>query len=192
MAISIVSMKHVHEGWAKYSVATFRLETGETVRREIEDHGRAAAVLPYDEKRKTAILVRQFRAPVHVTTGEEDLLEAIAGLVEEDDPQDTGRREAHEEAGLRLRKLERVAHVWSMPGLSTERMSLFLAAYDSSDREGLGGGAVGEGEHVVAEEIALAELARLADAGELTDMKAFVLIQTLRLRRPDLFERLSR
>ena len=187
MTTAIVTMKNVHEGWAKYSVGTFRLENGETVRREIEDHGRAAAVLPYDEKRKTAMLVGQFRAPVFVTTREEELLEAIAGLVEEEDPEETGRREAHEEAGLRLRKLERVAEVWSMPGLSTERMSLFLAAYEASDRESAGGGAVGEGEHVVVEEIALSELARRVDAGELRDMKAFVLLQTLRLRRPDLF-----
>lgn len=188
MTIAIVTMKNVHEGWAKYAVGTFRMENGETVKREIEDHGRAAAVLPYDEKRKTAILVRQFRAPVFVTTGEVDLLEAIAGLVEEEDPQETGAREAHEEAGLRLRKLERVAQAWSMPGLSTERMSLFLAAYEASDRESAGGGAASEGEHVVVEEIALSELARLCDAGELIDMKAFALIQTLRLRRPDLFE----
>jgi hypothetical protein len=40
-----------------------------------------AAVLPYDERRKTAILIRQFRAPVFVTVREGDLLGAIAGLV---------------------------------------------------------------------------------------------------------------
>jgi nudix-type nucleoside diphosphatase (YffH/AdpP family) len=187
MTITTVGLQTVHEGWAKYQVGTFRLQNGDTIRREIEDHGRAAAVLAYDERRKTAMLVRQFRAPVFITTGQDSLLEAIAGLVEEDDPEDTGRREAHEEAGLKLRKLERVAQVWSMPGLSTERMSLFLAAYEASDRESAGGGSASEGEHVIVEEITLAELARLADAGELTDMKAFVLTQTLRLRRPDLF-----
>jgi hypothetical protein len=66
-------------------------------------------------------------------------------------------------------------------------MSLFLVAYEASDREGEGGGAASEGEHVAVEEIPLAELARRADAGELTDMKAFALTQTLRLKRPDLF-----
>ena len=188
MTISIVSMKSVHEGWAKFSVASFRLQNGDTIRREIEDHGRAAAVLPYDEGRKTAILVRQFRAPVFVTAGEESVLEAIAGLVEEDDPEDTGRREAHEEAGLRLRRLERIAEAWSMPGLSTERMSLFLAAYGAENRESYGGGHAGEGEQIIVEEIALGALARMADSGELSDMKALVLVQTLRLKRPDLFE----
>ncbi len=39
------------------------------------------------------------------------------------------RREALEEGGLRLGALEHVATVWSMPGVSTERMALYLAEY---------------------------------------------------------------
>jgi hypothetical protein len=37
-------------------------------------------------------------------------------------------------------------------------------------------------------EIALSELAQLVDKGLLTDTKSFLLVQTLRLRRPDLFD----
>jgi hypothetical protein len=33
----------------------------------------------------------------------------------------------------------------------------------------------------------LAELAAMADAGQITDMKTLAVVQTLRLRRPDLF-----
>ena len=187
MTITTISLDTVYDGWARYYVASFRLENGETIRREIEDHGRAVAVLPYDERRRTAILVRQFRAPVFVAAGEPSLLEAIAGIVEEPDPADAGRREAQEEAGLHLRSLEFVAEAWTMPGLSTERMSLFLARYDESDRRTAGGGAPGEQENIAVEEIGLSELAAMADAGRLKDMKALVLTQSLRLRRPDLF-----
>jgi len=35
----------------------------------------------------------------------------------------------------------------------------------------------------------LNELARLADSGKLADIKTLVLVQTLRLRRPELFLR---
>jgi nudix-type nucleoside diphosphatase (YffH/AdpP family) len=187
MAITTISLDTVYDGWARYSVASFRLENGETIHREIEDHGRAVAVLPYDERRRTAILVRQFRAPVFMASEELSLLEAIAGIVEEPDPADAGRREAQEEAGLFLRNLERVAEVWTMPGLSTERMSLFLARYDEGDQRSAGGGVPGEQENITIEEIALSELAAMADFGRLTDMKALVLTQSLRLRRPDLF-----
>ena len=188
MTIAIVSMQTLYEGWAKYSLATFRLKGGETVRREIEEHGRAVAVLPYNERLRTAILVRQFRAPVFVAAGEADLIEAIAGLVEEPEPEDAARREAHEEAGLALKSLELVAAVWTMPGLSTERMSLYLAAYDISDRIADGGGAAQEQEYLEVVELPLAELAQSADTGRLADMKTLALVQSLRLRRPDLFK----
>ena len=51
--------------------------------REVEDHGQAVAVLPYDPIRKTALLVEQFRTPPFVTNGQEHTLEAIAGSVDE-------------------------------------------------------------------------------------------------------------
>ena len=36
-------------------------------------------------------------------------------------------------------------------------------------------------------ELPLTEIAAMSDAGTLTDMKTLLLVQTLRLRRPDLF-----
>ena len=98
------------------------------MRREVEDHGAAVCVLPYDPVRRTAILVRQFRAPVFLAAEQEELLEAIAGLVSPD-PAACGRREAMEEAGLALHAVEHVASVWTMPGVSTEFMHLYLAPY---------------------------------------------------------------
>ena len=40
-----------------------------------------------------------------------------------EDAESSARREAMEETGIRLRALEPVAAVWSMPGVSTERLS---------------------------------------------------------------------
>lgn len=176
-----------HEGWGRLLVATIRLPDGRIMRREIEDHGRAVVVLPYDPVRRSAVLVAQFRAPVFLTTGEEASLEAIAGMLESDDPVDCAKREAHEEAGLALRDLDHVATVWSMPGVSTERLDLYVAAYGPADRVGDGGGVADEHEDIAVVELPLAELAARADAGTLADMKTLVLVQTLRLRRPDLF-----
>ena len=87
-----------------------------------------------------ALLVRQFRAPVYMSAGRDDLLEAIAGIVDEDDAAAAARREALEEAGLTLTKLDHVGCLWSMPGIATERMDLFLAVYREADRIGAGGG----------------------------------------------------
>jgi nudix-type nucleoside diphosphatase (YffH/AdpP family) len=186
MKIEFIQVDTVFSGWGKYLVATFRC-AGQTIRREIEDHGTAAAVLPYDAERRTAVLVRQFRAPAHFATGQKDTLEVIAGIVESSDPGACVRREAMEEAGLALAELEHVAKVWSMPGVSTERVDLYLAPYGAAHRVAPGGGVAGEHEATTVAEIPLAELARLADAGQLDDMKTLALLQTLRLRRPELF-----
>jgi len=184
--MEIIRIDTVHSGWAKFMIATVRLADGRTFRREIEDHGAAACVLPYDPVRRTAVLVRQFRVPVYYAAREAHTLEAIAGIVDEVDPSDTARREAREEAGLELGELEPVAAGWTMPGVSTERMHLYLATYRGRAREGRGG--VDEDEDITAVELSLAELAALADTGKLTDIKTLVLVQTLRLRRPDLFK----
>jgi nudix-type nucleoside diphosphatase (YffH/AdpP family) len=176
-----------HRGWTTLSVVTFVLPDGTKFTREIEDHGRAACVLPYDPDRRTALLVRQFRAAVFVASGETDLLEAIAGLVDQGDGHDTARREAMEEAGVQLRNLETVATVWTSPGISTEQSQLFLATYSAGDRTGEGGGLAAEHEEITVVEIALPELASLADTGRINDMKTLALLQTLRLRHPALF-----
>jgi nudix-type nucleoside diphosphatase (YffH/AdpP family) len=134
-----------------------------------------------------AVFVRQFRAPVLASSGEAWFVEAIAGLTDGQPPEKAALREAFEETGLKLKSLEPVGFLWTMPGLSTERMDLYLASYSPSDRVGQGGGAKGEHENITVLELPLRELAAMADIGVLADMKTFALVQTLRLRRPELF-----
>ncbi|TMJ50944.1 MAG: NUDIX hydrolase [Alphaproteobacteria bacterium] len=171
--MEITHVETVHSGWAKFLLAAVRLPDGRSFRREIEDHGTAACVLPYDPGRRTAVLVRQFRAPIYYAAREAD-------------PAETARREAREEAGLELGAIEPVGEGWTMPGISTERMHLYLATYRDRAREGRGG--VDEDEDITAVEFGLNELARLADSGKLADIKTLVLVQTLRLRHPQLFQ----
>src|SRR3974390_259698 len=108
-------------------------------------------------------------------------------MVDDGDAEATARREALEEAGLQLGPLEALATVWPSPGMMTERVALFLAPYSAADRVGAGGGLKEEHEEIEVIEIPLREIAALADQGTLADMKTFALVQSLRLRRPDLF-----
>src|SRR5688500_12534350 len=125
MAHEIVDVEAVYEGWARLLVAKVRLPDGRIAKREVEEHGDAVAVLPYDPVRRVAMLITQFRTPVFYQGETENLLEAPAGLLEDDGPEQCARREAMEEAGLRLGALEPVAIVWPMPGISTERIHLY-------------------------------------------------------------------
>jgi len=183
----IVRTEAVFEGFSRLLIATIELPDGQTIRREIEDHGRAVCVLPYDPARRTAILVRQFRAPAALADGREHVLEVVAGSVEDETIDACVHREAFEEAGLKLHTLEHLGTAWSMPGISTEQMDLYLAPYSEADRVGLGGGVDDEHEGITVIELPLAERAAMADAGQIMDMKTLVLVQTLRLRKPELF-----
>lgn len=177
----------VHKGWSTFVIADVTLPNGERHQREIEDHGVAVCVLPYDPVRRVALVIEQFRAPMFYAEAVAALLEAPAGILDEADPEAAARREALEETGLRLGKLETVSRVWCMPGISTERMHLYLAAYSEADRVGPGGGLAEEGECIKVLELPLSRLANLADDGALTDAKTLILVQTLRLRYADLF-----
>jgi nudix-type nucleoside diphosphatase (YffH/AdpP family) len=183
----IKQIETLHEGWRKLLKLTVEMPDGRTMAREVLNSADAAAVLPYDPEARKVILVRQFRAPVMHVEGQPDVLEAVAGLLDEDAPEACARREAMEEAGLRLRDLEKVAAAWSTPGITTERLHLFLAPYTSADRVGEGGGLAEEHEDIEVLEIGLDELLGMLEQGAITDMKTLVLIQALQLRRPELF-----
>ena len=144
----ILGRKTKYAGYLTIEKLRLRLAGGAEVFREVESHGDAAAVLPYDAEHRCALVVRLFRAPVLVATGEGLSEEACAGMIEHEDAPETARREANEELGVDLKSLELVARVWSSPGVSTERQSLFLAPYRPSDRSGKGGGVQGEHEGI--------------------------------------------
>jgi nudix-type nucleoside diphosphatase (YffH/AdpP family) len=185
----IVTTEVTHARWSRMIVATIRMADGVLTQRDIEDHGEAAAVLPYDPERRVALLVRQFRTPPLYAAGDGLVLELPAGRIDEADAAACARREALEETGLQLDQLEFVARVWTMPALSTERAWLYLAPYTAAHRIGEGGGVAEEHEEIMVVEMPLNQLAGMADAGTLTELKLFTLLQTLRVRRPELFDR---
>lgn len=187
MEPKILSTRVVHDGWTKFLLAQVRLEDGAEVEREIIDHGNAVAVLPYDDARRTVILVELFRPAVFFQEKTPRLLEALAGMTDEEKPENAARREAKEEAGLRLGTLEPVGSVWSSPGILAERVDLFLASYRESDRLSEGGGLAAEHEGITVREMPAAELWAMVERGAVSDMKTLTLTLSLRVRHPELF-----
>jgi nudix-type nucleoside diphosphatase (YffH/AdpP family) len=188
MRPEILDRDTTHIGYLTVERLRLRLADGAEVIREVENHGDAVAVLPYDPERRTGLIVKLFRAPAFDRFGEEALEEACAGMIEPPaDEADTVRREALEELGLRLGALEFVARAWSSPGVSAERVGLYLAPYASGDRIGPGGGLADEHEAITVIERPLARLAADVDAGRIADLKLLALVLALRARHPALF-----
>ena len=186
-AYRIKEITTLYEGWRKLLKFSIQMPDGRTMEREVLNSAEAAAVLPYDPERRMVILVRQFRAPVMHVEGHLDFLEAVAGMLDGGAPEEAARREAMEEAGLRLENLEPVGQAWSAPGITTERVHMFLARYTNADRVSEGGGLAEEHEDIEVLEIGIDELAGMLERNAITDMKTLILAQALQIRHPDLF-----
>ncbi len=64
-------------------------------------------VLPYNLAQRTVVLVRQFRYPAYVNGYDDLLIEAAAGVLDDEAPEVRIRAEAEEEIGYRLATSER-------------------------------------------------------------------------------------
>jgi nudix-type nucleoside diphosphatase (YffH/AdpP family) len=182
----ILSSRSVYTGWLNLRILTVRLGE-EDSERPIIEHPSGSAVLVYDPARRVALTVRQTRTPV-LYLDQSRLAEPVAGVGEDESAADTAKREAEEEVGIRLREVERVGLVWITPASSTERVHLFLAEYGEADRVSAGGGAADENERIQVREEPLAALWSDLESGMMTDAKLFMLLQALRIRRPELFD----
>jgi ADP-ribose pyrophosphatase len=117
-------------GWRR-----FRGDMSAPARRAVFVVGDAVTVLPYDPVRDRVLLIEQFRVgPMARGDGQPWLLEAIAGRVDAGEtPEDAARREAVEEAGLRLGGLLKVAEYYPTPGANTEYLYSYVALCDLPD-----------------------------------------------------------
>jgi nudix-type nucleoside diphosphatase (YffH/AdpP family) len=161
----------------------FRRGDGEWQHQEREsyDIGDAATVLPYDRARDRVILVAQFRWPPFEWGYHQLLVEVIAGKLDGDTPLDCIVKEAMEEAGVAIANPRLVTHCFTSPGAVKERVSMFLADYDSGAMREKGGGEKAEGEDITVLEMTLDEALAMITRGEIVDMKTILLLQAAKL-----------
>jgi nudix-type nucleoside diphosphatase (YffH/AdpP family) len=179
------SSEVLSDGWAELSKHTFELKRRDGAwdkqAREVYDRGNAAVILPYDPSRGTVLLVRQFRLPAFLQGDRAPLIEACAGLLDENDPETCIRLETEQELGYRLGAVTRVYDVYMSPGSVTEKLSFFTAEYSPTDRISDGGGEASEGEDIEVLEMPLAEAMDLVESGGIIDAKTVMLVQRLAL-----------
>ncbi len=106
--------------------------------REILEKGDVVAMLPYDPLTDTVVMIEQFRVGAITNGASAWLLEIVAGLMEPGEPpEDVARREAAEEAGLAVRRIEPIARFFATPSKSSELTHLFCGEVDASGAGGV-------------------------------------------------------
>lgn len=149
--------------------------------RESYDIGDGAAVLPVDAARGLVLLIKQFRWPVFEAGHRDMLLEVVAGKLDGDDPVTCVHKEAMEEAGVVISDVRLMSHCFMSAGAVKERLSLFLARYDSTLPRATGGGHAHEGEDIAVLEMTLDAAMALIANGEIIDAKTILLLQAAKL-----------
>lgn len=183
--VRIIGEEILSRGWGlvKRTTLDLRRRSGawQRLQRETYDSGDGASVLPYSTSKRTVILTRQFRFPAFVQGDDAWLVEAPAGKLDGDDPETCARREAEEETGHRVDRLEHVTTTYSTPGSVTERLHLFIAHYEDDSRISEGGGLEHEGEDIEVLELPFDEALAMCSDGRIADAKTIILVQHLRL-----------
>lgn len=165
----------------------YRTRQGRWIRqqREAYDRGNGATVLLVDWSRGTVLLTRQFRIPAYLNRHPDGMLiEAPAGLLDDDDAESAIRREAEEETGCRIDRITPLFDLFMSPGSVTERVAFFVAEYTPTDRISDGGGLAGEGEDIEVLELELEDAYRGLSDGRVVDGKTGLLLQWAMLNRP--------
>ena len=146
-----------------------------TLTHEVYRHGKAAAVLLYDPKRRVVTLVKQFRAGAYLADGALATIEVCAGMLDGDKPEVCAVREAREETGIAISAPRHAFDAYMSPGGMSEKIACFVASYSEADRVGDGGG-VDEDEHIEVVEIPFAEALSMIERGLIADAKTIALL----------------
>ena len=144
--------------------------------RETYDRGDGAGVLLIDTVEKTVILTRQFRYPAFYRGETPMLLEVCAGKLDGDDPEGCARKEAMEETGYQVGRLEKAYDCFMSPGSVTERLTLFVGMIEGEPHSH-GGGLEDEGEDIEVVRLPFATALKMVETGEIADAKTILLLQ---------------
>lgn len=181
-AITITNTEILSKNWYILKKVTFDFtkKDGSVISqvREAYDRGNGAVIFLYNKQAKNILLTRQFRLPSYLNGNETGMLiEACAGLLDEDNPEDCIRRETEEETGYKITDVKKIFEAYMSPGSVTEILYFFIAEYSKDMKVNEGGGAEGEEENIEVLEMPFDQAYEMIATGEIKDAKTIMLLQ---------------
>lgn len=186
--VKIIDRKILSDNWYKLYKYTFELQEKNGKRsiqhREAYDRGNGAVILLYNPSQKTVILTQQFRLPTFVNGNKDGMMiEACAGLLDQDNPEDCIRRETEEETGYRIDRVEKIYEAYMSPGSVTEILHFFIGEYTKNQKVAEGGGVDEESENIEVLELDFEKAFKMIKTGEIKDAKTIMLLQHAKLHQ---------
>lgn len=142
--VEIISKETLFKGFFKMIKYRFKhklFEGGwsEPIEREMFERGHAAAMLPYDPVTDQVVIIEQIRvgALEHEHPWQ---LEIVAGIIDAGETvENVVRREAVEEAGIDVGRLEKLTSFYPSSGGCSEKLDVFVGQVDASTASGVHG-----------------------------------------------------
>ena|ERR1700722_9104250 len=186
--IKIIKEELLSDNWYTLKKYTYEILKQDGIRqiqtREVYDRGNGAVILLYNQEFKTVILTRQFRLPSFVNGNTKGvLIEACAGLLDRDNPEEAIKRETEEETGYRIQDVRKIFDAYMSPGSVSEILYFFIAEYTPSMKVHSGGGIEHEQEDIEVLEISFDEAYGMIATGEIRDAKTIMLLQYIKINR---------
>ncbi|MBN3135721.1 ADP-ribose diphosphatase [Pectobacterium punjabense] len=143
--VEIIAREKLYDGFFSLERYRFRHRlfnggmSGE-VSREILERGHAVVLLPYDPVRDEVVLIEQIRIAAYDTSASPWLFELVAGMIEPGEShEEVARREAEEEAGLRVGRCRPIINYLASPGGTSERLAVMVGEVDTRTAKGIHG-----------------------------------------------------
>lgn len=156
----------------------------DVIQRAVITSGDAVTVVPFDPRRERVMLIEQFRTPLYARGDANPwIIEAIAGRIDIDGTAEgAARREAEEEGGVALGRLEIASSYYPTPGFAAEHLTSFVGEADLSDAGGTFGLAH-EAEDIRAFTLPLDEALEGVASGEINAGPAVLTLLWLQIHR---------
>jgi ADP-ribose pyrophosphatase len=189
--VEIVKKETLFQGFfkmIKYHFKHKRYEGGmsRVVQREMFVRGKAAALLPYDPVTDQVVLIEQIRvgALEHANPWQ---IEIVAGIIDKDseNSEDVVRREAVEEAGVDVKRIEKVTAYYPSSGGCNEMIDVFVGEVDASLAKGIHG-LLEEDEDIKVQVVSRDEAYHLVKNGTIENGASIIALQWLELNKDDL------
>ena len=183
--VDVVSRETLFQGFFRMVKYRFkhRLFQGgwsPVIEREMFERGHAAAMLPYDPVRDQVVIIEQIRVGA-LEHSQPWQREKVAGIMDRDGrAEQVVRREAEEEAGISVKRIETITSYYPSAGGCSEKLDVYVGEVDAS----LAGGVHGldyEGEDIKVHVMSRTQAYQLVREGRIENGASIIALQWLEL-----------